>query len=185
MAATYALKIFSAAFTQQVQEFQVKLLNQQKSFNTDNEGIEIHALSSAVKPVSSWTSRDIIQDCRESCGGHGYLKSMETMKQIHIKHLFTLFTLFSFYLLLLVSRLGDLRAENDANCTYEGENNVLIQQTSNWLLNQWTNMINEKPVHSPFGTADFIKDQNKILLQKFSYSTVHETLTPESMKMIL
>ncbi|XP_076182436.1 peroxisomal acyl-coenzyme A oxidase 3 isoform X2 [Ptiloglossa arizonensis] len=158
LAATYALKIFSAAFTQQVQEFQVKLLNQQKSFNTDNEGIEIHALSSAVKPVSSWTSRDIIQDCRESCGGHGYLK---------------------------MSRLGDLRAENDANCTYEGENNVLIQQTSNWLLNQWTNMINEKPVHSPFGTADFIKDQNKILLQKFSYSTVHETLTPENLLFFL
>lgn len=38
------------------------------------EGIEIHALSSAAKPLCSWTARDAIQDCRESCGGHGYLK---------------------------------------------------------------------------------------------------------------
>jgi len=38
-------------------------------------GIEIHALSSAAKPLCSWISRDAIQNCRESCGGHGYLKS--------------------------------------------------------------------------------------------------------------
>lgn len=38
-------------------------------------GMEIHALSSAVKPLCSWIARDAIQDCRESCGGHGYLKS--------------------------------------------------------------------------------------------------------------
>lgn len=37
--------------------------------------IEIHALSSATKPLCSWIARDAIQDCRESCGGHGYLKS--------------------------------------------------------------------------------------------------------------
>jgi hypothetical protein len=35
---------------------------------------EIHAMVSAAKPLVTWTCRDITQECREACGGHGYLK---------------------------------------------------------------------------------------------------------------
>ncbi|XP_076245022.1 peroxisomal acyl-coenzyme A oxidase 3 isoform X2 [Calliopsis andreniformis] len=154
LAATYALKISSVVFARTMTEFQLKIFSGGNQDSIDHEGMEFHALSCAAKPLCSWTSRDIIQDCRESCGGHGYLR---------------------------MSRLCDLRAENDANCTYEGENNVLIQQASNWLLNQWSNMVNGKPVNSPYGTADFIKDANDILTQKFSCTTIHEILKPENL----
>lgn len=66
-------------------EFHFKLMSGQNQDTIGIEGMEIHVLSSATKPLCSWTSRDIIQDCRESCGGHGYLKSMLIVKQIHIK----------------------------------------------------------------------------------------------------
>lgn len=37
-------------------------------------GFEIHVVSSAGKPLFSWITRDGIQECRECCAGHGYLK---------------------------------------------------------------------------------------------------------------
>lgn len=52
-----------------------QLMGQNKEILPDL-GMEVHAISSACKPVASWTSRDILQECRESCSGHGYLKGI-------------------------------------------------------------------------------------------------------------
>ncbi len=33
----------------------------------------MHALSCAAKSIVGFLARDCIQECREACGGHGYL----------------------------------------------------------------------------------------------------------------
>ena len=62
-----------------------------------------------------------------------------------------------------ISRFGELRDDNDANCTYEGDNNVLLQQTSNWLMNAWK----EKRFTSPFKSLNFLQDADKLLKTSF------------------
>ncbi|XP_039308028.1 peroxisomal acyl-coenzyme A oxidase 3 isoform X2 [Solenopsis invicta] len=157
LAETYALKIFSMALYQIHSNFMMNRFQDENADLIADTGVEIHVLSCATKPLCAWITRDAIQDCRESCGGHGYLK---------------------------MSRLGDIRAQNDANCTYEGENNVLIQQASNWLLNQWADMIKGKPVISPLGSADFLVNAEQILSTKFNQTTVEGVLKPENLLLV-
>ncbi|KAL0099821.1 hypothetical protein PUN28_019911 [Cardiocondyla obscurior] len=154
LAATYAIKIFALTLYKGMYKLHMSRLMNEGGDSIADLGMEIHALSSAAKPLCSWTARDAIQECRESCGGHGYLK---------------------------MSRLGDIRAQNDANCTYEGENNVLIQQASNWLLNQWANTIEGQVVPSPLNTADFLMNAEQILSTKFNQTTVEDVLKPENL----
>lgn len=49
------------------------MLGQNKDIAPDL-GLEIHAISSTSKPLSGWIARDGIQESREACAGHGYLK---------------------------------------------------------------------------------------------------------------
>ncbi|XP_059618294.1 peroxisomal acyl-coenzyme A oxidase 3-like [Phlebotomus argentipes] len=119
-----------------------------------SKGIEMHALSCVAKAIITWAARDAIQECREACGGHGYLK---------------------------VAQLGDLRSDNDASCTYEGANNVVIQQTSNWLLATLFRGHEEFRSKSPYGSASFFADLPTTVQMKFHWRSVEEVIEPENL----
>ncbi|KAI1303208.1 Peroxisomal acyl-coenzyme A oxidase 3 [Halotydeus destructor] len=105
-----------------------------------NLGAEIHALTSSSKPCVGWVARDGIQQCRECCGGHGYLKA---------------------------SRIGELRDDHDPNLTHEGECYVMFIQTSNYLLKRFQDKLNNgTPVHSPLGSINFIDNYEVVLRNK-------------------
>uniref|UniRef100_A0A8C6VLZ4 Acyl-coenzyme A oxidase n=1 Tax=Naja naja TaxID=35670 RepID=A0A8C6VLZ4_NAJNA len=140
LAAIYALDSFSRGLFLRFVEFHVGLLMKDKGAQQAELGREIHALSSSGKPLSSWLTQEAIQECREACGGHGYLA---------------------------MNRLGDIRNDNDPNCTYEGDNNVLLQQTSNYLLRWMSERSQGHPVSSPMGSVDFLNDYDAILRQTF------------------
>ncbi|XP_075242790.1 peroxisomal acyl-coenzyme A oxidase 3-like [Convolutriloba macropyga] len=70
-------------------------------------GRHLHVLSCGAKAVVTSCAQTAIQTCRETCGGHGFLAH---------------------------SNFGKLRQDNDPQLTYEGDNNVLIQQLVNYVL---------------------------------------------------
>eukprot|EP01120_Amphizonella_sp_Union-15-10_P011145 TRINITY_DN4654_c0_g1_i3.p1 TRINITY_DN4654_c0_g1~~TRINITY_DN4654_c0_g1_i3.p1 ORF type:complete len:532 (-),score=72.37 TRINITY_DN4654_c0_g1_i3:76-1671(-) len=97
---------------------------------------EIHAISCGAKPITTWYARDAIQTCRECCGGHGY----------------------SIY-----SRLGLLYVEHDPSLTYEGENNVLIQQLARYLISALQYKNTSQTISSPLGSINYLNGwENKI-----------------------
>ena len=52
----------------------IGLMMGDKSENQALMGREIHAMSCSSKPLAGWLAQSAIQECRESCGGHGYFK---------------------------------------------------------------------------------------------------------------
>uniref|UniRef100_A0A1Y1K0L4 Acyl-coenzyme A oxidase n=1 Tax=Photinus pyralis TaxID=7054 RepID=A0A1Y1K0L4_PHOPY len=121
--------------------------------NTADLGLELHAISSSGKPLAGWLVRDAVQECREACAGHGYLKA---------------------------SGLGDLRNNNDANCTYEGENHILIQQTSNWLLKFWPAVMKGEKIDFPLKSVNFLTNAQEILRRKFNFNSFEDVMEPKN-----
>lgn len=111
---------------------------------------EVHAIVSAAKPLVTWSCRDAVQESREACGGHGYLRR---------------------------ARFGELRATIDPCVTYEGDNNVLVQQTSNWLLRQWHGAKNGEGVASALGSCSYLVRHKEILQRRFTEKGIAEITT--------
>lgn len=63
-----------------------------------------------LKSIITWYANDAIQECREACGGKGYL---------------------------LENRIGDLKGDVDIFTTFEGDNNVLLQLAAKGVLSDF------------------------------------------------
>ncbi|XP_014524427.1 acyl-coenzyme A oxidase 3, peroxisomal [Vigna radiata var. radiata] len=70
----------------------------------------IHIISSAYKATFTWNNMRTLQECREACGGQG-VKSE--------------------------NRVGQFMGEFDVQSTFEGDNNVLMQQISKALFAEY------------------------------------------------
>ncbi|XP_015115558.1 peroxisomal acyl-coenzyme A oxidase 3 [Diachasma alloeum] len=111
---------------------------------------ELHAMISAIKPLLTWTAKAAISECREACGGHGYHKG---------------------------AKLGDMAADHEPTVTYEGDNNVLVQQTSNWILRQWEGAQKGITDGSPLDSINFLFNGDQILEKKFTVNHVDDIMS--------
>ena len=77
--------------------------------------------------------------------------------------------------------MGDLRNNNDPLLTFEGDNNVLIQQTSNNLIAAFDDFLKTKKVpETPLQTLKFLEHYEKSVGAKFDANSPGELLVPSS-----
>lgn len=77
---------------------------------TDADTRKVESLAAGLKAMASWHATDTIQECREACGGKGYLSE---------------------------NAFADMKADTDIFTTFEGDNHVLLQLVSKGLLTEF------------------------------------------------
>jgi acyl-CoA oxidase len=90
---------------------------------------ELETRAAGLKALATWHATETIQECREACGGAGYLSE---------------------------NRLGELKADTDVFTTFEGDNTILLQLVAKSLLTGFRDDFQEMNV---FATAGFVASQ--------------------------
>lgn len=80
--------------------------------DTDEDRQDLETLAAALKSLSTWHALDTLQECREACGGAGFM---------------------------VENRFTSLRADLDVYATFEGDNTVLLQLVAKRLLADYSN----------------------------------------------
>jgi len=83
---------------------------------TEAEMQEIEALAAGMKSYSTWSTRDILQECREAIGGKGYLSE---------------------------NRIDALKNDTEIYTTFEGDNTVLMQLVAKNRLSEFRKSFGE------------------------------------------
>ncbi|MEO1487072.1 MAG: acyl-CoA dehydrogenase [Bacteroidota bacterium] len=93
----------------------LKKLMADYSQNTTDDMRQIETQVAGLKSMITWFSNTTIQECREACGGKGYLSE---------------------------NRLGDLKGDVDIFTTFEGDNTVLLQLAAKGVLSDFKSEFN-------------------------------------------
>ena len=91
--------------------FGLDYLTQRFVNRTEDDIREIESLAAGMKAYATWFTTSALQECREACGGKGYLTE---------------------------NRLGQLKADTEIFTTFEGDNTVLMLLVSKGLLSNFS-----------------------------------------------
>ncbi|MFI5659905.1 acyl-CoA dehydrogenase [Streptomyces sp. NPDC051684] len=128
LARTYALHFAQDVVRTQLHEV---FSGNRSADQGDDEQVrrELESRAAGTKALGTWHATRTIQECREACGGAGYLA---------------------------VNRFAALKADSDVFTTFEGDNHVLLQLVAKGLL---TNYANEFEDLDQLGMVRFVTGQ--------------------------
>ena len=90
--------------------FSLQYLTNRFLTKSEDEGQEIEALAAGMKAYGTWFTTSALQECREACGGKGYLSE---------------------------NRIATLKNDTDVYTTFEGDNTVLMQLVAKSRLTEF------------------------------------------------
>lgn len=109
---------------------------------TETEMQEIEALAAGMKSYVTWSTRDILQECREACGGKGYLSE---------------------------NRIDALKNDTEIYTTFEGDNTVLMQLVAKSRLAEFRKTFEQM---DSIGMLNYVYEQTKtVIMQKNPMAT--------------
>lgn len=122
--------------------FGLQYVTQRFIHKKEEEMQEIEALAAGMKAYSTWNTRDTLQECREACGGKGYLSE---------------------------NRIDALKNDTEIYTTFEGDNTVLMQLVAKNRLSEFRKEFGEM---NTLGIINYVYDQAKtVLSQKNPFAT--------------
>ncbi len=77
---------------------------------SEKDDQEVESIAAGMKALCTWFTTETLQECREACGGNGYLSE---------------------------NRFADMKADSDIFTTFEGDNNVLLQLVAKTRLSDF------------------------------------------------
>ncbi|MEN9906888.1 MAG: Acyl-CoA dehydrogenase [Bacteroidota bacterium] len=111
--------------------FALQYLTQRFIDKTETEMQEIEALAAGLKSYSTWSTTAILQECREACGGKGYLSE---------------------------NRIDALKNDTEIYTTFEGDNTVLMQLVAKNRLAEFRKSFGEM---GSFGIINYVYENAK------------------------
>ncbi|HTJ50339.1 MAG TPA: acyl-CoA dehydrogenase [Cyclobacteriaceae bacterium] len=125
--------------------FSLNYLTNRFLTRTEEDMQEIEALAAGLKAFSTWNTTHTLQECRECCGGKGYLAE---------------------------NRINALKNDSEIYTTFEGDNTVLMQLVAKSRLTEFKQEFSNMNV---FGILNYVADQARTSLTEMNPLIVRNT----------
>ena len=112
---SHQLRLIPAVATSYVYDVTLTHMMRQYSDKNNPDKRKIETQVAGLKSIITWYANSTIQECREACGGKGYL---------------------------IENQIADLKGDVDIFTTFEGDNHVLLQLAAKGVLSEFKSELN-------------------------------------------